>query len=74
MNKNFYLILIVFSLNSCSAGHPRMSSFTPASVVVDYSDSDLHGATNLAQQFCSSINKNAQYVSTNIDNGWIYIY
>ncbi len=52
---------------SCGGGgvkYPKMLSFTPASVMIDYSSSDLHQATCLAQQFCSSINKDAQYVRT----------
>ena len=52
------LLLCACSFNR----HPKMLSFTPASVVVDFNGSDLHGATQLAQQFCSSINKDAQYV------------
>ena len=49
--------------------HPKMVSFTPASVVIDYSKNDLHEATGMAQQFCSSIEKDAQYVSTK-ESGW----
>ncbi len=58
-------------LVGCGGGnpHPKMVSFTPASVVVDYSKNDLHEATGLAQQFCSSIEKDAQYVSTK-ESGW----
>ena len=70
MIKISLLIVTSFLLSSCSVGHPKMLSFTPASVVVDYSDSDLHGATNLAQQYCSSINKDAQYVH-NKETGWV---
>ncbi len=51
--------------------HPKMLSFTPASVVRDYSDNDLHEATALAQQFCSSTNKDAQYVRTE-ENGLVF--
>jgi hypothetical protein len=47
-----------------------MLSFTPASVVIDFSENDLHEATSLAQQFCSSIQKDAQYVRTE-ESGWI---
>ena len=47
-----------------------MLSFTPASVVIDYSENDLHEATSLAQQFCSSIQKDAQYVRTH-ESGWV---
>ena len=71
--KNF-VILLATSLLLVSCGgnksHPRMLSFTPASVVIDYSDNDLHEATSLAQQFCSSINRDAQYVRTE-EGGWI---
>ncbi|MGI4775732.1 MAG: hypothetical protein ACRYE9_02200 [Janthinobacterium lividum] len=67
--------LIVISscllLASCaSQHHPKMLSFTPASTVIDYSNNDLHEATALAQQFCSSINKDAQYVSHK-EEGWV---
>ncbi len=47
-----------------------MLSFTPASVVIDYSNNDLHEATALAQQFCSPTNKDAQYVRTE-ENSWV---
>jgi hypothetical protein len=71
MSKSFFATLTLLSLlTGCHVGHPKMLSFTPASVVIDYSDSDLHGATNLAQQYCSSINKDAQYV-INKETGWI---
>ena len=59
------LLLIV----ACSKSHPKMTSFTPASVVIDYSENDLHEATAMAQQFCGSINKDAQYVRTE-ESGW----
>ncbi|WP_316355081.1 hypothetical protein [Candidatus Trichorickettsia mobilis] len=72
MNKNIFITLLCcLTLVACSGrSHPKMISFTPASVVVDYSDNDLYEATGLAQQFCSSINKDAQYVRTN-ETGWV---
>ena len=60
-----FISLSLLVLTSCSGkAHPKMLSFTPASVLIDYSDNDLHEATQMAQQFCGSINKNAQYVNT----------
>lgn len=71
MYKFMLLISSGLILVGCSSRpHPKMISFTPASVVIDYSDNDLHEATGLAQQFCSSINKDAQYVSTT-ETGWV---
>ena len=69
------LILILFTLSVISAScatksYPKMLSFTPASVVKDYTSNDLHEATMLAQQFCSSVNKDAQYVSTQERGGY----
>ncbi len=61
---------IVFSclaaliLNGCAASHPKIITFTPASIVVDYGDSSLYEATRVAQQYCDSIRKDAQYVRT----------
>jgi hypothetical protein len=71
MKNYLILFLSAFTIASCGGGrsHPKMLSFTPASVVIDYSDNDLHEATALAQQFCSSTNKDAQYVRTE-ENGW----
>lgn len=71
--KNYLVLLsAVILLSACSSSrpHPKMLSFTPASVVIDYSENDLHEATSLAQQFCSSIQKDAQYVRTQED-GWV---
>lgn len=75
MNKKWHLIFVsILSLivTSCASetkpSYPKIMSFTPASVVVDYSNNDLHEATNLAQQFCSSLNKDAQYVRTDEKN------
>lgn len=64
--KNFAILCASLLLVTACSGksHPKMLSFTPASVVIDYSNNDLHEATNMAQQFCSSINKDAQYVRT----------
>lgn len=71
MKNITFLLLAGTALISCSGSkHPKMLSFTPASVVIDYSDNDLHEATALAQQFCSSINKDAQYVRTN-EGSWM---
>ena len=71
--RNFLVIFsAVVLLSACSSSrpHPKMLSFTPASVVIDYSQNDLHEATSLAQQFCSSIQKDAQYVRTQ-ESGWV---
>ena len=68
-----YLTLILASLALIACGgrtHPKMISFTPASVVIDYTANSLQDATSLAQQFCSSINKDAQYVRTE-EKGWV---
>ena len=46
------------------ASHPKISTFTPASIVVDYGGSSLYEATRVAQQYCDSIAKDAQYVRT----------
>lgn len=71
MKKIALILLTGTALTSCGGNkHPKMLSFTPASVVIDYSDNDLHEATSLAQQFCSSINKDAQYVRTN-EGSWM---
>lgn len=63
------LILTATIIQGC-AGHPTMVSFTPASVVVDYTTSDLRQATGLAQQFCQSIHKDAQYVRSEDSGYW----
>jgi hypothetical protein len=69
--KLFIFFSVVILLSSCSSRHhPKMLSFTPASVVIDYSENDLHEATSLAQQFCASIQKDAQYVSKE-ETGWV---
>ena len=63
--KGVLFVFTTLTLSSCGGmKHPKMLSFTPASVVIDYSDGSLHEATSLAQQFCSTIKKDAQYVST----------
>jgi hypothetical protein len=65
------LLLASFALASCgSHPHPKMMSFTPASVVIDYSENDLHEATGMAQQYCSSMERDAQYVRTE-ESGWV---
>lgn len=70
--KNFAILFVSLLLVSACSGksHPKMLSFTPTSVVIDYSDNDLHEATGMAQQFCFSINKDAQYVRTE-EKGWV---
>jgi hypothetical protein len=67
MKKIFILFCVV--LSACSGPrHSKIVSFTPASVVVDYTDTgDLVEATDQAQRYCSSINKDAQYVNTKDD-------
>jgi|GEM_PF-2995282 len=71
-NKLLLCLATGLILTSCGAAHhPKMISFTPAIVVIDYSQNDLHEATNLAQQFCSSINKDAQYVRTDKNDGFL---
>lgn len=66
--KTLKILSVISALLLTSAcanrSHPKMLSFTPASVVIDYSDNDLHEATALAQQFCASTRKDAQYVRT----------
>lgn len=66
MTYNKALLLLPFVLISCASNrHSRIISFTPASVVVDYSDTgDLIEATDQAQRYCSSAGKDAQYVDT----------
>ncbi len=56
--------LTLLLLNGCAASHPKIITFTPASIVVDYGDSSLYEATRVAQQYCDSIRKDAQYVRT----------
>lgn len=56
--------LILATLTSCGASHPKITTFTPASIVVDYGGSSLYEATRVAQQYCDSIGKDAQYVRT----------
>ncbi len=67
------LLLIIAALITTACAiriAPRMLSFTPAAVVIDYSNNTVHAATALAQQFCSSIGKDAQYVRTS-ETGWL---
>ena len=70
MRLFFIISVLGILVSSCAKPHPKMLSFTPASVVIDYTGNDLHSATSLAQQFCSSIGKDAQYVSDKIENGF----
>jgi hypothetical protein len=49
-------IAVGLVLTGC-ASHPKMTTFTPASVVVDYSGNDLYEATRLAQQYCQSVGR-----------------
>lgn len=67
---SFIVAASALALASCTAPHPKMLSFTPASVVIDYTGNDLHAATNMAQQFCSSVEKNAQYVDAKEEGGF----
>lgn len=71
MNK-IILGSALLMLASCSTPttHPKLVSFTPASVVIDYSKNDLYQATSLAQQFCQSVGKDAQYLRTEKSSGW----
>lgn len=64
MKRSLAAISALLILSACASHHPKMLSFTPASVVVDYSNNSLHEATGLAQQYCSSMQKDAQYVRT----------
>lgn len=57
-------ILAIFILSGCAATHPKIVTFTPASIVIDYGDSSLYEATRVAQQYCDSLRKDAQYVRT----------
>ncbi len=58
--KNFILILSpLFLLTGCflgsetAGGRPKILSFNPGYVYIDYSESNLETATELAQKFCS---------------------
>lgn len=71
MKKILFFASASIFLVSCAQGprpHPKMISFTPASVIVDYTENDLHEATAMAQQYCSSMKKDAQYVRTQEDS------
>ena len=70
MKKYLITSILAVAVASCTAPHPKMLSFTPASVVVDYTGNDLHEATNMAQQYCSSIGKDAQYVDAKEEGTW----
>ncbi|MGV2432287.1 MAG UNVERIFIED_CONTAM: hypothetical protein LVQ98_02670 [Rickettsiaceae bacterium] len=69
MNNILKIVAVGLLLTGC-ASHPKMTTFTPASVVVDYSGNDLYEATRLAQQYCQSVGKDAQYVRT--ENGGFF--
>jgi len=60
-----FVILFCVILSSCAGRrHSKIISFTPASVVVDYTDTtDLIEATDQAQRYCGSMGKDAQYVN-----------
>ncbi|GAA5252404.1 hypothetical protein [Candidatus Rickettsia kedanie] len=83
MTQNIYILeklkvllylIFCFALTSCIITpespryHPTVISFTPANVVINYSLNDLQETTNLAQQFCSTINKDVQYTGTQYIN------
>jgi hypothetical protein len=70
MKNSLKFAIVALMVISCGVKYPKMLSFTPASVMIDYSDSDLHQATSMAQQYCSSIGKDAQYVRTE-ESGWV---
>lgn len=70
MKKSLLIVGSLVAIAACQQpSHPKMLSFTPASVVIDYSQNDLYQATQLAQQFCSSIDRDAQYVRSE-EKGW----
>jgi hypothetical protein len=58
-------------LTACGASHerPQLYAFTPASVMVEYSEGDMYDAAQTAQQFCHSHSKNAQYVRSEEEDG-----
>jgi hypothetical protein len=66
-----HIYYLVFLLASClifsgcfNKSKVKIIIFTPEKVVVDYTDNDLQEATIIAQQYCVSMNKDAQYVNT----------
>ena len=69
-----FVILFCVILSSCAGHrHSKITSFTPASVVVDYTDTgDLIEATDQAQRYCGSMGKDAQYVN-NKESSWYEI-
>ncbi len=70
--KYYITLLSTIMLSSCFGNnHPKMLSFTPASVMVDFNGNDLYEVTRVAQQFCDSIKKDAQYVRTE-ESGWVF--
>lgn len=71
--KQILLIILFLTCVSCASSpkHSRIASFTPAGVVVDYSETkDLIEATEKAQAYCNSAGKDAQYVQHKEDNAW----
>jgi hypothetical protein len=64
MLKKIVLLSAMSVVVAGCASNPKISSFTPASIVVDYGGSSLYEATRVAQQYCDSIAKDAQYVRT----------
>lgn len=62
--KNMATLAACLLLIAACNTPPKVVSFTPAGVMIDYSKSSIHEATMMAQQFCSSMNKDAQYVRT----------
>lgn len=69
-NSTFFLAASLFALVACNNPQPKMLSFTPSSVVIDYTGNDLRAATNIAQQFCASVDKVAQYVDKKSEFGY----
>jgi hypothetical protein len=63
MKKILAFSSMMLIISGC-AKYPTMLSFTPASVMINYTGSDLHQATAMAQQYCASMGKDAQYVRT----------
>ncbi len=70
MRLFFIISVLGLLVASCAKPHPKLISFTPAGVIVEHTDSPLHEATALAQNFCSSIGKDAQYVSSTKEGGF----
>jgi ABC-type nitrate/sulfonate/bicarbonate transport system substrate-binding protein len=72
MKKIIFSSALLLVLFGCAASPPRpkMLTYTPVNVVIDYTGNDVHSAVVMAQQFCKSIEKNAQYVDTKKEGLW----